>query len=192
MQRPNALQSASSIHANTRAVMATDMSRCKFTNRKSGGFTLIELMIVVAIIGILGSLAVSTYQTYVVRTQVAEGLNLAGAVKIPVVEAYLQDGIAPANRAAAGMSANTADNAGGYVTGIDVINGRIEIAYGASAHAAITGQTLSLSPYIGVGGNSVVWRCGSAGAPAGAQINGADPHPAPTVAARYLPPICRP
>ena len=62
-------------------------------NRRSSGFTLIELMIVVAIIGILASLAVSAYQTYTVRAQIAEGLNMAAGAKVPIVDAFTNDGV---------------------------------------------------------------------------------------------------
>jgi len=81
--------------------MATKM----FTTRKDSGFTLIELMIVVAIIGILASLAISAYQTYTIRAQIAEGLNMAAGAKAPVVDAFNMNGRPPADRLETGMSA---------------------------------------------------------------------------------------
>lgn len=156
------------------------------------GFTLIELMIVVAIIGILASLAISIFQTYTIRTQVAEGLNLSTVAKTPIVETYLEDGVAPANRAAAGLSPNASDTSGGYVSGIDITNGRIDITFGGpDAHAQITGRTLSITPYVQASVNSVAWRCGSDAPPGGGLMDGGDAHLAPTVPERYLPSACR-
>ncbi len=84
------------------------------------GFTLIELMIVVAIIGILAAIAIPAYQDYTIRSQVTEGLNLAGAAKAAVAESYSQTGDAPANRTAAGMSNARPTRNGKYVTVVDV------------------------------------------------------------------------
>ena len=155
------------------------------------GFTLIELMIVVAIIGILASLAVAAYQTYTVRAQITEGINMAGRAKVPVVEAYTNDGTAPANRTAAGMTPAPTDTSGGYVSQVDIINGRIVVTFGGpQAHSDIIGDTLSLTPYES-STNSVAWRCGFAGPPPGDLLNGGDPHQDPTVDRRYLPSICR-
>src|SRR5215207_5585866 len=93
-------------------------------------FTLIELMIVVAIIGILAAIAIPAYQDYTIRSQVTEGLTLAGAAKAAVAESYSQTGLAPANRQAAGMSNLATDTSGKYVSQVDISGGTIAITYG--------------------------------------------------------------
>ena len=160
-------------------------------NRKQTGFTLIELMIVVAIIGILASLAVSAYQTYTVRAQVAEGINMAAGAKAPVIDAFNNDGEAPAGRVEAGMSPSATDTSGKYVLSVEIVNGRVDVTFGNEAHAEITNQTLSFTPYVSQGG-SFIWQCGNASAPLNTQLmpNG-DPHQLPTVDNRYLPSVCR-
>ncbi|MBT8102158.1 MAG: pilin [Gammaproteobacteria bacterium] len=158
------------------------------------GFTLIELMIVVAIIGVLASLGMAAYQTYAVRAQVAEALNMAASAKTPVVDAYHQTGRPPAGRVESGMSPLPEDTRGNYVAGVDISDGRIDITFGNDAHAEIFGRTISFTPYLS-GQNSISWRCGAALAPAGAPLTGGgvtSVHLAPGVAVRYLPSACRP
>ena len=148
-------------------------------------------MIVIAIIGILASLAVSAYQTYTVRAQITEGLNFAGGAKVPIVDAYTNGGVAPANRVAAGLSANATDTRGNFVTSVEIVSGRIDISFGGPlAHQDIIGTAMSLTPYE-TAGNAVVWRCGNAPPPPGVLLNGGAGHVAPTIDTRYLPSNCR-
>lgn len=164
-------------------------------NNRQRGFTLIELMIVVAIIAILASLAVSAYQTYTVRAQVAEGLSFAAGAKVPIVEAFNNTGVPPADNVGAGMPPNATDMQGAYVSGVAVVNGRIDITFGNNVHQDAFGDTLSLTPYQAVGGGSFIWRCGYAAAPVGtAELTGGgvtSVHIAPTLEERYLPSTCR-
>lgn len=159
--------------------------------KANAGFTLIELMIVVAIIGILASLATSAYQTYAIRAQIAEGVNMAANAKTPVVDTYMTTGVAPADRVEAGLTANPADTGGNYVQEVDIVDGRIDITFGGPrAHAEINGRTLSMTPFE-TSTSSIAWQCGNAPPPGGSLMNGGASHQTPTVDNRYLPGACR-
>lgn len=154
------------------------------------GFTLIELMIVVAIIGILAAIAIPAYQDYTIRAQASEGLSLMAAAKTAVTESYLNTGTAPADRTAAGMSATATDTQGQYVTQVEVSNGEITATYGNNANTKISGNTLVLTPYEQADG-SIAWQCSSDSngpAPQGTALNGPT---AGTLPAKYAPSQCR-
>lgn len=163
---------------------------------KQAGFTLIELMIVVAIIGILAAIAIPAYTNYTIRAQVTEGINMAALAKTPIMDAFLNNGEAPLDRSQAGMSPNPGDTAGKYVTAVAVNNGVVTVTFGFEANAIIAGLTVTLTPYE-TGNLGLVWRCGSAPVPAGLQPMGTSGggntavYAAPTVPDQYLPSSCR-
>jgi len=166
------------------------------TKKIQHGFTLIELMIVVAIIGILAAIAIPAYQDYTIRSQVTEGLNLASAVKTGVAEVFANTGAWPADLDAAGGDNNNPP-AGKYVESIEVSNGTITITFGNDANTEMTstGAILTLQPRISAN-NDVVWLCGyytGAGVTTGLNdpTSGASDAGATDVLPKYLPQSCR-
>ncbi len=135
-------------------------------------FTLIELMIVVAIIGILAAIAIPAYQDYTVRSQVTEGLSLATNAKNLISMYYTDKGGVPANNSQAGLQTPTSIQ-GNYVTRLDIINGVISATFGNRANTVINGKTVLLS-FLTANRNSISWTCKSS-----------------SIDRRYLPSACR-
>jgi len=161
--------------------------------RRGNGFTLIELLFVVALFGVLASILVSTYQTYLVRSQVSEAISSVSRVKDQISDAYLM-GNKELDQVGADVSQLPSGSFGSYVAEVVVVNGRIDITFGNKAHQDIAAETISLTPYL-VAGDAIIWRCGNAPNPDGATSlapgNVGLEHRQPTLIARYLPRDCR-
>jgi len=129
--------------------------------KNGAGFTLIELMIVVAIIGILAAIALPMYQSYSIRAQVSEGIVLSTGAKTAISQYYSEYGTWPADNTVAGI-AEKVQIVGKYTEHVSVQNNVIEVKYGKDAHKAIVGQTIRLTATDSNG--SIGWACGSGGA----------------------------
>jgi type IV pilus assembly protein PilA len=129
------------------------------TMKKQQGFTLIELMIVIAIIGILAAIAIPAYQDYTVRSKISEGLNMAGAAKLAVAETFDSSGTMPTDNGAAGLP-GAGSITGTYVASIGVGDaGVISIHYNGSVGGKPTANNtvMTLTPTSNEG--SMTWAC---------------------------------
>ena len=155
------------------------------------GFTLIELMIVVAIIGILAAVALPAYQDYTIRSQVAEGPTLAAGLKTAISEHYANRGAWPIDNAALGISGTIEGN---FVGSVVSDEGVITITYDStndrSTNAALDGQVLTLRPATS-GSGDISWICGKALAPAGLTDGTGATAADTTVSPKHLPSQCR-
>jgi len=160
------------------------------------GFSSLELLAVLAVTTVVLALAASAYRTHTVREQIASSIAFAAAIETRIVEAAGRLGEPPASAAEAGLAAAQIRGYGPYVDSLSIVDGRIELKFGASADPSIRGRTLSLTPFE-TADREIVWLCGNRLPPPGLNplgfANGT--HQAvqllTRIEARYLPASCR-
>lgn len=127
------------------------------TIQRARGFTLIELMIVVAIIAILAAIAIPAYQDYTIRSQVSEGLSLSTGAKTAIWDFVADKGRLPPSNLSAGLASAASIN-GSYVSSVTVTDGLVTIAFNKpKANSNVRNASLLLSPV--TSGGSIMWRC---------------------------------
>ena len=150
------------------------------------GFTLIELMIVVAIIGILAAIAIPAYQDYTIRAQVAEGSTLADGTKSAIVTFWNSYGYFPTAPQSAGLY-SPASITGKYVSSVSAVGGVITATFSAQngfqANSKIDGMVLTYSAYGTSTQGSVTWNCKATASVANGQKT--------NLPDKWLPQICR-
>ncbi|HFA5166814.1 TPA: pilin [Neisseria gonorrhoeae] len=158
-------------------------------NTLQKGFTLIELMIVIAIVGILAAVALPAYQDYTARAQVSEAILLAEGQKSAVTEYYLNNGIWPENNASAGV-ASSAEIKGKYVKSVTVAKGVVTAEMKPSGvNKEIQGKRLSLWARREAG--SVKWFCGQPVKRANVANDDVAKDDAGKIETKHLPSTCR-
>jgi type IV pilus assembly protein PilA len=157
--------------------------------RNNPGFTLIELMIVVAIMGILATMAMPSFQDRAIRAQVAEALSLAEFAKQAVAAHYTRTRAMPSDNAAAGLPPSD-KIAGNYVTDVAVRGGSVVVTLGNRVNVNAEGKKLSIRPAIVEGYPAVPlsWVCGNAAAPGKLKVLGTNET---DLAVPHLPIDCR-
>ncbi|MFO1340005.1 MAG: pilin [Burkholderiaceae bacterium] len=157
--------------------------------RRAAGFTLVEIMIVVAIIAILALMTVPSIQARLAREQIVEAVKLADLAKPAIAAAWAAEEPLPADNAAAGVPA--ADKiVGNYVSAVTVDHGAIHITFGNSANGGLKGKVLSLRPAVVEDEPTVPvsWLCAKARVPDKMTVLGTDKTDVP---ADLLPVNCR-